>query len=205
MSARTIHIHSTNPENRKVDQVCMVLEEGLLITYPTDSLPALGCDPQQKKAVLKMCRVKGIDPQKAHLTFLCGNISQVSMLTKQLDKEVFKVLKRNFPGPITFILPAGKQTIHYFRNKKRTIGVRVPAHRILQAVIASFGRPILSTTVTLNQEEEFRQMWQLSSSLQHDVALLIDDGQEFSGPSTVVELIDQDFEIIRQGIHSFIP
>lgn len=181
------------------------LEKGEIVAYPTDSSPALGCDPFQKKAVLRLCQMKGIDPQRANLTFLCQSISQISTLTKQLDNDIFKVLKAHLPGPITFILASGRQSTHYFKNKKLTIGVRVPDHQILQSVLAAFGRPILSTTVDYPDDEDMTQMWEILEFIPKGVAALIDDGQDLGQASTVVSYLENEFEIIRQGGVPFVP
>ena len=202
---KTLSIHPLNPEIRKINQIIADLENGEIVAYPTDSSPAIGCDPFRKKTVIKLCRLKNIDPKRADLTFLCSSISQISTLTKQLDKELFKVLKAHLPGPFTFILPAGRQSTHFFKNKKLTIGVRIPDHPILQAVLSAFGRPILSTTIDLPVDDNLRQMWEIMPFVPSGVATVIDDGRDFGQPTTVVSYHENVFEIIRQGGLPFVP
>ena len=150
-----------------------------------------------------MCAMKGINPQKADLTFICHDISQATSLTRQLDKNVYKMMKAYTPGPITFILPAGRQSSHFFKNRKRTIGIRIPDDNILQALISSFGKPILSTSLLVDSDEEITKMWQLQKYLPSGVSLMIDHGRKLGTPSTVVKYENNAFEIIREGAIDF--
>src|SRR6476620_1825999 len=104
-----IHIHPTNPQPRLLRQVADCLRGGGVIVYPTDTIYGLGCDIAQQKAIARICRIKGVDPQKAQLSFVCHDLSQLSLYAKQLPTSVYRALKRYLPGPYTFVLEASRQ------------------------------------------------------------------------------------------------
>jgi tRNA threonylcarbamoyl adenosine modification protein (Sua5/YciO/YrdC/YwlC family) len=121
-----IHVHPDNPQDRLIKQVAGVLRDGGVIIYPTDTIYGLGCDITQQKAVERICRIKGVDPQKANLSFVCYDLSDLSHYAKQLETSVYRTLKQYLPGPYTFILEASRQVPKILKTKKDTIGIRVP-------------------------------------------------------------------------------
>lgn len=118
----------------------MLRKNGVVI-YPTDTVYAIGCDMMSKEAVERLCRIRHLDPQKAMLTLICKDLSQVAEYAAQIDTPVFKLMRRNLPGPFTFILPAGSKTPKLFINRKKTIGVRIPDNAILMALVEELGGP----------------------------------------------------------------
>ena len=197
-----LEIHPESPSPRKIQKVVSTLESGGVIIYPTDTVYALGCDINNQKAIQKICRIRDLDPKKANLTFICKNISQLASYAHQLDKDVFKVLKRNTPGPFTFILNANKQVPKIFQNRKKTIGVRIPDHNIPIAIIEALDRPILS--ISLKNDDEILEYFTDASEIYDDfanlVSLVIDGGAGLNQPSTVIDCTNSELTIIREGI-----
>jgi len=197
-----LEIHPESPSPRKIEKVVSTLESGGVIIYPTDTVYALGCDINNQKAIQKICRIRDLDPKKANLTFICKDISQLASYAHQLDKDVFKVLKRNTPGPFTFILNANKQVPKIFQNKKKTIGVRIPEHNIPIAIIEALDHPILS--ISLKNDDEILEYFTDASEIYDDfsklVSLVIDGGPGLNQPSTVIDCTGSELTIIREGV-----
>ncbi|MBD0288984.1 MAG: threonylcarbamoyl-AMP synthase, partial [Flavisolibacter sp.] len=129
-----IHIHPQNPQQRLIRQVVDVLQSGGVIIYPTDTIYGLGCDIFEQKAVERICRIKGVEPQKAQLSFVCYDLSDLSHYARQLPTPVYRTLKQYLPGPYTFILEASKQVPRILKTKKDTVGIRVPDNKIARHI-----------------------------------------------------------------------
>ena len=196
-----LKIHPENPEGRKIKQVVDILRKGGIIIYPSDSVYALGCDITQQKAVNRICQLRGLDPKKARLSFICKDISEVAEYTPQIDNQVFKLIKRNAPGPFTFILKAGNKVPKVLKNKRKTIGIRIPDHNIVQAIIAELGTPMLSASLKSDDEilEYFTDAEDIHEDFKNQVDILIDGGIGNNVPSTVVDCTDFPPDIIREG------
>jgi tRNA threonylcarbamoyl adenosine modification protein (Sua5/YciO/YrdC/YwlC family) len=194
-------VHPQNPDARKIAQVVGILKSGGIIIYPTDTVYAVGCDILSKEAVERVCRLRNLDPAKAMLTFMCRDISQVAAYAAQIDNPVFKILRRNLPGPFTFILPAGSKTPKIFANRKKTIGIRIPDNPIVTALVEALGRPILTTS--LKTEDEILEYYTDPNLLEDEfhklVDVVIDGGPGGIIPSTLVDCTGMEPEIIRQG------
>ncbi len=195
-------IHPQNPDQRKIAQAVALLREGGVLIYPTDTVYAIGCDIASKEAVERVCRIRKLDPGKAMLTMMCRDISQVAEYAAQIDTPVFKLLRRNLPGPFTFILPAGSKTPKLFINRKKTIGIRIPDNPIVQALLEELGRPIL--TASLKSEDDVLEYYTDPEVLNEDfhklVDAVIDGGTGGHEPSTLVDCTGPEPEVIRQGI-----
>ena len=196
-----LSVHPENPEGRKINQIVDVLKKGGVVIYPNDTVYALGCDIQNEKAIEKICRLRNIDPKKASLSFVCENIGQIGAFTTQMDKSLFKLLKRNTPGPFTFILNANNSVPKLFKNKKRTIGARIPANNITQAIIEALGRPILSMSLKSDDEilEYFTDPIDIEEDFGKQVDLVIDGGIGASVPSTIIDCTSDEIFIVREG------
>jgi tRNA threonylcarbamoyl adenosine modification protein (Sua5/YciO/YrdC/YwlC family) len=197
-----IEVHPDNPNPRQIQQVVRLLREGGIIIYPTDTVYGLGCDITKPKAVEQIARIKDVKIEKANFSFICHNLSHVSGYTRPIENSIFKLMKRYLPGPFTFILPANTNVPAIFRNKKKTIGVRIPDHNIPLAIVRELGNPILTTSIhdfdklidyTTDPEE-------IHETLGNQVDLVIDGGYGHNVPSTVVDCTVSPPEIIRQGI-----
>ncbi len=196
-----LHIHPSTPQSRKIQQVVESLSGGGVAIVPTDTVYALVCDSSNKTAVEKLCRIKKLDPQKALLTLLCRDIAQVAEYAWQIDNQTFKLIKRNTPGPFTFILRGGRNLPKLISNRRQTIGVRIPDNHIVQAIIEQLGRPLLGTS--LISDDEIRE-YPTDPALIHDeyqkiVDVVVDGGLGGIEASTVVDCTTEPFEIIRQG------
>lgn len=144
--AELIRIYEENPSEKEIRKVVDVLKKGGLIIYPTDTVYGLGCDMTNNAAMEKIARLRGVKLEKANFSFICEDLSNLSDYVKQIDTATFKVLKRNLPGPYTFILPAGNKLPSVFK-KKKTVGIRIPDNAICKAIVAELGNPIISTSI----------------------------------------------------------
>src|SRR5580765_3504247 len=139
-----LHLNETLPGERHVKTVVDSLLNGGVVIYPTDTIYGLGCDIFQHKAIEKVCRIKNIDPQKAQLSFICNDLSDLSKYTKSISTPLYRLLKSYLPGAYTFILPASKEVPKILQSKKNTIGLRVPDNKIALAIVETLGHPVLS-------------------------------------------------------------
>jgi tRNA threonylcarbamoyl adenosine modification protein (Sua5/YciO/YrdC/YwlC family) len=196
-----IVIQAPHPSMRKVEEVSQALLNGKIVAYPTDSLFAIGCDPWQKKAVFELCRIKGIDPAKANLSYLCAGMSDAATLIRQIDKEMFRFINRNTPGPVTFILDAGKDVPHHFRNKRKTIGLRIPDHYFLRELLKVVGRPLLTTSLAETEEHETLYPDELVAHYKYDLDYWVDDERPQGPPTSVIDCTQWPPEIIRDSGH----
>ncbi len=194
-----IKIHPENPSTRKVDMVVCAIREGQIVGYPTDSLYAVGCDPGNKKAVLNLCRLKGIDPKKADLTFLCKDMGQAASLIKQIDRGMYKVIKKNVPGPFTFVVPASRDAPHFFRNRKKTVGIRIPDHVFLRSLLERLAVPILSTSLVKEEDLYELDIWSLTKTYGHEVDMFVDQGDLGSTASAIIEYDNGNITVLREG------
>lgn len=196
-----LRINPDNPEGRKINQVVNILKDGGVIVYPTDTVYGLGCDIFNPKAVERICRLRGLKPEKAMLSFICKDISQIAEYAFQIDNDVFKTLKRNLPGPFTFVLKSNNQVPKLFKNRKRSIGVRIPDNRIAQAIVDELGRPILSLSLKSDDEilEYFTDPIDIFEDFKKLTDVVIDGGIGNNVPSTVVDCMGDEAVVLRQG------
>lgn len=196
-----LKINPDNPEGRKISQVVDKLRQGGIIIYPTDTVYGLGCNIFDNKAVERICRLRKLDPVKARLSFICKDISQIAEYAHQIDNQVFKLLKKNLPGPFTFVLRSNNQVPKMFKNRKRTIGVRIPDNNIVNAIVEGLGHPILTTSLRSDDEilEYFTDPIDIYDDFKNLVDIVIDGGIGTNNPSTVVNCQEFPPEILRQG------
>lgn len=192
-------IYSENTNLREVSKVVKILKEGGLVIYPTDTVYAIGCDALNVRAVEKICAMKGVNPQKAQLSVICYDLSDISEYAK-VGNSAFKLLKKNLPGPFTFILPASSNLPRIFRNRKE-VGIRVPDNNIIRTIVRELGNPVL--TMSLRDDDEILE-YSTDPELIYEkygssVDCVVDGGYGGIEPSTVVSCVDDEFEIIRQG------
>ena len=200
--AQYFKIHPDNPQARLLNQAAVILRQGGVIAYPTDSCYALGCLPGNKSAFEKILAIRRLN-KKHNLTLLCSSMTTVGALAKT-DNEAFRLIKRLTPGPYTFLLRASRQVPRYLQHpKKRTIGLRVPAHDTLLALLDLVNEPILSTSLILpdneapetDPEEIYRQ-------LGRELDLVIDAGPSGNELTTVLDLTSAALEVVRRGCGS---
>jgi len=188
-------------DQRKIDQVVRCLQSDGTIIYPTDAVYGLGCDIFSDKAVETICRIRNLDPKKARLTMICENIKQVAEYALPIGNQVFKLLKKNWPGPMTVILRANSEVPKRFKNKKKTIGVRVPENEIAQKILQRLGRPILSLSLKSDDEilEYPTDPYEIHEQYEKIVDIVIDGGAGSNIASAVIDCTGDEIEIIREG------
>ena len=195
-----ISLHGENPAPRQLQIISSCLQEGGLIIYPTDTIYGLGCDILQYRAIERICRIKQISPAKAQLSFICYDLSQLSDYTKSISTPVYRLLKSYLPGPYTFILPASKQVPRIFRNKKNTIGLRIPDHTIARSLVQELGHPIVGTSLPGGLVEEYTDPQSIADKFGALVDLVVDGGPGGVVPSTVVDLTGASPVLLRAGL-----
>jgi tRNA threonylcarbamoyl adenosine modification protein (Sua5/YciO/YrdC/YwlC family) len=198
-AAMLIKIYNENPNTREIDKVVSALQDGGIVIYPTDTLYAFGCDALNVRAVEKICNLKGINPEKSNLSIICNDLSIISEYAK-VDTPTFKLMKRNLPGPFTFILPTTSSLPKIYK-KKKTVGIRVPDNKIIREIVIRLGNPVLSTSIiNENDEIEYITNPELIHEKWQDFAdIVIDGGIGGIEPSTVIDCSTGEHDIIRQG------
>jgi tRNA threonylcarbamoyl adenosine modification protein (Sua5/YciO/YrdC/YwlC family) len=194
-----IAIHPKDPQPRLIRQVADVLKRGGIIIYPTDTIYGLGCDIFQHKAIERICQIKNVQPQKANLSFVCYDLSDLSHYAKQLDTPVYRTLKQHLPGPYTFILEASKEVPKILKTKKDTVGIRVPDNKVARCIVKELGNPILSATLPGEYVEEYTDPEMIQDKFEKLVDLIIDGGIGGIIPSTIIDFTKPEPVMIREG------
>ena len=197
-----VSIHLDNPQPKQVQNAVKVLMDGGIAIIPTDTVYALACDYKNSKAMERMAQLKGMQASKTKFSFLFKDLSHVSEYTKQFDTPTYKLLKRALPGPYTFILEASNTLAKTFKNKKKTVGIRVPANNIVKELCDRLGSPLAVTS--LLSEDEIME-YPTDATLIYDefkdlVDVVIDGGIGGLIPSTIINLTGYEPEIIREGL-----
>jgi tRNA threonylcarbamoyl adenosine modification protein (Sua5/YciO/YrdC/YwlC family) len=196
-----VKLYPENPNTKTIDQVVDVLKKGGIIIYPTDTVYGMGCDITNQRAIEKICRLRGIKPEKANLSFICSDLRHISDYIKPIDTTVFRLLKKALPGPFTFILNANNNVPKLLSSNKKTVGIRVPDNNIAREIVRTLGNPILSTSIYDDDEviEYSTDPELIHEKYQESVDIVIDGGYGDNEASTVVDCTSGEFEIIRQG------
>lgn len=198
-----LKIYQDNPNHRDINRVADILNNGGIVILPTDTLYAFVCSIDFKKSVETIARLKGFSLKKAKYSMLCPDIATVSEYVRPLDRDTFRIVRQCLPGPYTFILDANSSVPRNYLNPNRTIGVRVPANPICNAIIQAVGTPLIGTSVrTLDAERESEYLTDpelIHELFGHQVDIVVDGGIGEDVPSTVVDCSGGQFEIVRQG------
>jgi tRNA threonylcarbamoyl adenosine modification protein (Sua5/YciO/YrdC/YwlC family) len=184
-------INPDNPQKRLIDKVCAVLEDGGVVVYPTDTFYGVGCDINNKRAIQRVYRLKN-RPLKQPFSFVCDSLKEISRYA-QVSNYAYKTMNRLLPGPYTFILEGTRLVPKMMLTKRKTVGIRVPDNNICLAIVRTFGRPIISTSAGYDDPESIVEAYG------PNLDLIVDGGVLFQSPSSVVSLIDDVPEIIREG------
>lgn len=198
-----LKIHPDTPPLRLILKAVEILQNDGVIIYPTDSVYALGCSMNSKKALERLARFKGIKLDKAWFSFICKDLSDISDYTMPLSTGIFKLLKKNTPGPFTFILPASKKIPRIFDNSRKTVGLRIPDSQILHDIVENLGNPLLTTSIVDDDDEiveyitDPELIWE---RYKNSVDLIIDGGYGNNNPSAVINCTGSEIEVIREGI-----
>lgn len=195
-----IKIYPQNPNPREIARVVGVLRSGGIIIYPTDTVYGLGCDITNQKAVEKIIKMKGLRPKDSHFSFICSDLSHISDFAR-VDNPTFKLMKKNLPGPFTFILPGLNKVPDYFISKRKTVGIRIPDNSIPIEIVRELGNPIMTTSIKDDDEvvEYTTDPELIHERYENTVDIVIDGGYGDNIPSTVVDCTGIEPEIIREG------
>lgn len=198
---KSLRIYPGNINSRFIDEAIEALEDGQLIIYPTDTLYALGCDATNQRAIEHVCRLKEIDPRRHHLAIMCADLSQAARFAR-IDNNAFDIMRRNLPGPFTFILPPASTLPKAFKGRKE-VGIRIPDDDVARHLANAFGRPLLTSSLIVDEfdnDDYHLAMMEVADSFSSDVALIIDSGTRQQIPSAIINLMDSSSpEIIREG------
>ncbi|MDD2932437.1 MAG: threonylcarbamoyl-AMP synthase [Methylotenera sp.] len=199
------NINLDNPQPRLMTQTADILRKGGVIAYPTDSGYALGCMLGNGDAQARIRQIRGVD-EKHFFTLLCRNLSELGNYAVVSNSQ-FRLLKANTPGAYTFILNATREVPRKLQHPKRsTIGIRVPQHNVVQAILEAIDAPLLSMTLSLaNDEVAFTEAWEVRDRLEQQVDLVIDAGTCVAGATTVINLTGESPELIREGLGELAP
>ncbi len=197
--SKYFNLHPNNPQQRIINQIVDIIRKGGLMVYPTDSCYALGCQIGNKTAMERMSKIRQIDKEH-NFTLVCGDLSEIATYAK-VNNSAFRLMKAQTPGPYTFILEATHEVPRRLQNPKRkTIGLRVPDHAIPHAILEALGEPIMSTTLIMpdkdlpeSEPDIIREL------LEKQVDVIIDGGQCGFEPTTVIDMISELPQILRQG------
>jgi len=197
--ARFLDVHPDNPQSRLISQVVDALRDDQLIAYPTDSGYALGSRIGNKDGRDRILRIRGLD-DRHHFTLICKDFAQLGTMV-HVDNSAFRAIKHATPGPYTFILPATPEVPRRLMHpKKKTVGVRIPEHAVVQALLEELGEPLLSSTLILPGETEPEVFgWNVKEALDHQVDIVIEAGETPAEPTTVIDWSDGQPEILREG------
>ena len=197
--ARYFDVHPRDPQPRSIGQVVTMLRDDALIAYPTDSCYALGCQLGSPTGPERIRRLRHLD-DRHHFTLVCADFSQLGQFV-QLDNAAFRAVKAATPGPYTFILPATREVPRRLAHpKKKTVGVRIPDHPVVRALMRELGEPLVSSTLLLpDAEDPMTDGWQIKEDLDHQVDAVVDSGECGTQPTTVVDWSDGFPEVVRVG------
>lgn len=197
--ARYFDVHPHDPQPRTLAQVTAMLQDDALIAYPTDSCYAFGARLDSPTAVERIRRIRQLG-SKHHFTLVCADFAQLGQFV-HLDNSAFRAIKAATPGPYTFILPATKEVPRRLSHeKKRTVGVRLPDHRVATALVRELGEPLLSSTLLLpGHEEPMTEGWLIKEELDHLIDAVLDAGDCSTEPTTVVDWSGGAPEVVRVG------
>lgn len=196
-----LQIHRDNPDPKKIKKVVECLKDGGVIIYPTDTVYAFGCDIYNKKAMERLCQIKGVDINKHNLAFVCYDLRHISDFTKNLNRSTYKLMKKTLPGPYTFILNANNSIPKLFKNKKREVGIRIPDNNIPREIVKELTNPIATTSVKDNDVliEYNTDPELINKQYSKKVDLIISAGYVGDTPSTIVKCTKIIPEILRVG------
>jgi tRNA threonylcarbamoyl adenosine modification protein (Sua5/YciO/YrdC/YwlC family) len=202
MAAEILKIHPENPEARKIERAVNVFKDGGIVIYPTDTIYGIGCDLMNRKAVERLCKILDIKPHKLNLSFICKDLSQISEYVRKMETPQFKLLKKSLPGPFTFIFESSTKVPKILDTNKKTVGVRIPDHQITLALVEVLGNPFITSSI--KSEDKIKEYTtdpeEIYQDYKQQVDLVIDGGPGGNVPSTVVDCISNDVQVLRQGL-----
>jgi tRNA threonylcarbamoyl adenosine modification protein (Sua5/YciO/YrdC/YwlC family) len=205
MAAKVLKIYESDPDPFKIDEVVRCLKDGGIVIYPTDTVYAMGCDIYQNRAVEKLSALKGIKVKNNNFSIVCSDLGNIADYAR-VSNKAFKVMKKAFPGPFTFILPATNKLPKILQSKRKNIGIRVPDHPIPKAIVEALGNAIITTSLKDKLDDLLEYPNDIDVIIdqnENKADLIIDGGWSGVSASTVVDATTDEFEVIRQGIGDF--
>ncbi|MFW6081196.1 MAG: L-threonylcarbamoyladenylate synthase [Desulfosalsimonas sp.] len=193
-----IRINPENPQQRLISRAVAVLKDGGIIAYPTDTYYGIGCDLMNKKAIESIYRLKKRD-RREPFSFICSDLKNISDYAK-VTNYAYKTMKRLLPGPYTFILEGSRQVPKIMLAKRKTVGIRVPDHNICIELVKNLGHPVISTSAATPEGEIFNDPSFIEEYFKNSLDLVIDGGPVPAEPSSVISLIGDEPEILREGL-----
>jgi tRNA threonylcarbamoyl adenosine modification protein (Sua5/YciO/YrdC/YwlC family) len=190
-------LNQDNPQQRLINRVVECLKQGGVIAYPTDTIYGLGCDIFNKKGVKKIYQIKQRDPRKP-FSFICADLSDVANYA-QVSNFAFKIMKRYLPGPYTFVLEASRIVPDLLTTRQKTVGIRIPDNAIALGIVHALGHPIVTTSANLSGEDTYCDPALIEQEIGKQLDIVVDGGILRGDQSTVISLIDDQVEILRQG------
>ena len=196
-----LQIYKDNPAPRHIKKVVETMNDGGIVIFPTDTIYGMGCSLHQIKAVDRIARIKGTKKEKANFSVIFNSMSMLSEFTKPIENHLFRLMRKNLPGPFTFILNANSKVPKLFQSKKKTIGIRIPDNNIISTIVEELGHPVLTTSIRdEDQVIEYTTDPELIEEKYHSlVDLVIDGGYGDNEASTVVDCTSGEPLIVRQG------
>ena len=197
-----LKVYTDNPSPRHLKIIMEHLKEGKIIVYPTDTIYGIGCDMHNKKAFEKLCSIIGKKPEKANLSLICSNLSNISDYTLPFETSIYKIMRKTLPGPYTFILNANNNVPKIFGSNRKTIGIRIPDSNLIREIVEEYGNPIV--TASIKDEDDLISAYptdpeEIQALLGNRVDLIIDGGPGDNIPSTVLDCTDGTIRVIREG------
>jgi tRNA threonylcarbamoyl adenosine modification protein (Sua5/YciO/YrdC/YwlC family) len=197
-----IEIQPESIDIRLIKQAVEVLKSGGIIVFPTDTVYAMGCDLYNKKALVKLAKLKDVKLSKSNFSIICPDLSHLSEYVKQIDRSTFKLLKHNLPGPFTFILSATNEVQRLFESNRKEIGIRIPDNKIILELTTALGNPIATTSLHNDHDEllgYYADPYAIYEQMDEQVDLIIDGGLGKLEASTIIDCTSGEPILIRQG------
>jgi sua5/yciO/yrdC/ywlC family protein len=192
----TVKIWNDNPSDKQLDEIAAILEDGQTAIIPTDTMYALTCDAMNMRAIERICRLKGINPEKTNLSILCSDISMASEYAR-IDNKGFSILKNETPGPVTLLFRTVSSLPRAFKNRK-TVGIRIPDSHTARSIVERLGRPLLTTTIQYEDEDYATNPELIAETYDNQIDLMVDAGKGGMVQSTIIDCTDNDPVVVRE-------
>lgn len=192
----TVKIWNDNPSDKQLDEIAAILEDGQTAIIPTDTMYALTCDAMNMRAIERICRLKGINPEKTNLSILCSDISMASEYAR-IDNKGFSILKNETPGPVTLLFRTVSSLPRAFKNRK-TVGIRIPDSHTARSIVERLGRPLLTTTIQYEDKDYATNPELIAETYDNQIDLMVDAGQGGMVQSTIIDCTGNDPVVVRE-------
>ncbi len=192
----TVKIWNDNPSDKQLDDISAILDDGQTAIIPTDTMYALVCDAMNMRAIERICKLKGINPEKTNLSILCADISMASEYAR-IDNKGFAILKNETPGPVTLLFRTVSNLPRTFKNRK-TVGIRIPANETARRIVERMGRPLLTTTIQYKDEDYAVNPELIAEAYEGRIDLMVDGGQGGTEQSTIIDCTGNEPVVIRE-------